>query len=87
MNIRLYIGRLILDGLPIERNQGPYIQAAVEAELARLLTEHGLATNLESGGAVPSVNANTIKLNPGTDSTQLGHQIAHSVYSGIGNIR
>ena len=44
-NIHLHIERLILDGLPIERAQGPHVQAAVEAELSRLLTENGLAAS------------------------------------------
>ena len=38
MNINLHIERLILDGLPITRQQGPHVQAAVEAELTRLLS-------------------------------------------------
>ena len=45
-NIHLHIERLILDGLPIECAQGPHVQAAVEAELARLLTENGLDATL-----------------------------------------
>jgi hypothetical protein len=85
MNIQLHIERLVLDGLPIERAQGPHVQAAMEAELSRLLTEHGLATDLQAGGAVPSINANGIQLSSGSSPTQLGTQIAQSVYGGIGD--
>ena len=45
-NIHLHIERLVLDGLPIDRGQGPHVQAAVEAELTRLLTENGLDATL-----------------------------------------
>ena len=43
MNIKLHIERLVLDGLPVTRSQGPLVQAAMEAELARLMAEGGLA--------------------------------------------
>jgi hypothetical protein len=86
-NIHLHIERLILDGLPIERSQGPVVQAAVEAELSRLLTENGLAADLQSGGAMPSVNANGIQLASASSPAQMGQQIAQSVYGGIGNTR
>jgi hypothetical protein len=84
-DIHLHIERLILDGLPIERSQGPFVQAAVEAELGRLLTENGLAADLQAGGAMPSVNANGIQLASGSSPAQMGKQIAQSVYGGIGN--
>lgn len=87
MNINLHIDRLILDGLPISHSQGPLVQAAVEAELARLLTENGLTANLQAGIAVPSVRANGIQFTSGSSPAQMGMQIAQSVYSGIGNTR
>ena len=52
-NIHLNIDRLILDGLPIDRAQAPAVQAAVEAELSRLLTERGVSAEFQTGGAVP----------------------------------
>ena len=87
MNIRIHIDRLILDGLPITHSQGPLVQAAVEVELARLLTENGLAASLEAGGAVPSLRANAIQLTAGSGPTQMGTQIAGAVYSGMENTR
>lgn len=83
MNINLHIERLILDGLPITHSQGPLLQAAVETELTRLLTENGLAANLQTGIAMPSVRANGIQLTSSNSPTQMGMQIAASVYSGI----
>ena len=86
-DIHLHIERLILDGLPLEHGQGPLVQAAVEAELSRLLTENGLAPGLQTGGAVPGVQARGIQLSPGHSPARLGRQIAGSVYGGIGNVR
>ena len=85
--IRLYIDRLILDGLPIDRVDAPQLQMAVEAELRRLLSIHGLATDLQSGGALPSVRTNGIQLETGNHPAGIGTQIAQSIYSGIGNKR
>jgi hypothetical protein len=38
MNISVHIERLVLDGLFVSHGQRPLLQAAVEAELTRLLT-------------------------------------------------
>lgn len=86
-DIHLHIERLVLDGLPLERSQGPQVQTAVEAELGRLLAEHGLAAGLQAGGASPSVAVAGIHLAPGSSPAHLGRQIAQSVFGGIGNAR
>lgn len=84
-NIRLYIDRLILDGLPVERMHAPQVQEAVEVELTRLLSEQGLGPHLEAGGAAPSVPTHNVQFTTGSTPRQIGTQIAQSVYSGIGN--
>ena len=84
MNIHLHIERLVLDGLPLEHGQGAHVQAAVEAELARLLTEGGVAEGWQTGGAVPEVRADPIHLGAGARPAEIGGQIARSVYGGIG---
>ena len=84
MNINVHIERLILDGLPIGYGQRPQVQAAVEAELARLLADDGLSPELLAGGALPSVRAGSIQLANEGNTTQLGRQIAQAVYGGIG---
>jgi hypothetical protein len=84
MNMNIHIERLILDGLPVTRAQGVLVQAAVEAELGRLLAERGLAQSLQAGGALPSVRADSIHLGAGSTPIQIGAQIAQAVHSGIG---
>jgi hypothetical protein len=83
MNIKLHIEQLVLDGLPITPGQGPIVKAAVEAELTRLVAEGGLGPELASGGAVPSITADSIE-HSGGSPTQMGQQIARSLYGGIG---
>ncbi len=84
MNINVHIERLILDGLPVTRSQGPLVQAAIEVELARLLVADGLATSLLAGGTMPQVPPSAIQLASESDPTHLGQQIAQAVYRGIG---
>ena len=84
MNINLHIERLVLDGISLAPNQRHLLQASIEAELTRLLTQDGLDSGLHQGVGVPKISAANLQLNAGTNPTQLGQQIAASVYSGIG---
>lgn len=76
------IERLVLEGLPIAPADGPLVQSAVEAELARLLSEGGLGQELAAGGTVPSVSVVGIRLEGGGPG-EMGRQIARSVYGGM----
>jgi hypothetical protein len=82
MNVTLHIERLVLDGLDVRPGDRPRLQAAVEAELARLLGEGGIAPGLAEGGAVPALRGGTVQAGGG--GSQLGTQIAQAVYGGIG---
>ena len=84
MKIHVHIERLILDGLPIGPDGGARVQAAVEAELARLLTEGSIVHAWPAGGAVPAVPAAPIQLSASARPAEIGGQIAASVYGGIG---
>jgi hypothetical protein len=84
MKIRLHIERVVLDGLPLERRDGPLIQGAVEKELARLLGMHGPGSQWKSSGAVPRVTAPGFQLDNETPPRRLGRQIAGSIYRSIG---
>lgn len=84
MNINLHIERLVLDGVNIPPGQRHLLQASVETELARLLTDGGVSPSLAGGVALPHASANGIQLAGGNDPVQIGRQIAQSVYGGIG---
>lgn len=84
MPIELHIERLILDGINASPRDRGTIQASVEAELTRLLTEGGLSHELSGGIALPSLRAGSLNLSTGGDPAQLGAQIARAVYDGIG---
>lgn len=81
MNINLHIERLILDGIDFSPSQRQQLRVAVEAELARLLGDGAVLTDVR-GGAVPSISSHAIELN--NNPTEFGKQVAGSVFGGIG---
>lgn len=87
MNINVSIERLILEGIALPHSQRPIVQAAVETELARLLTADGLASLLMTGGTLPVIPGRSIQLSSDGNPGMLGQQIARAVYGGIGGNR
>jgi hypothetical protein len=80
-SIELHIEELLLHGLPLARGQRSDVQAAVETELVRLLTEQGL--NRSVAGATPHFSAGSIQLTRNNQPSQLGHQIAQAIYGSL----
>lgn len=79
-HIHLHIERLILDGIDLPRHQRPALQAAIEAELTRLITADGLAADWPTRGATPRLRAGSMHLDNASDPEQMGRQIAQAVY-------
>ena len=84
MKINIHIERLVLDGLPVDTRDGALVQAAVDAELTRLLASGGLTDALRSGGAFDNVTTASIQLANDGGPFRLGEQIAGAIYGGIG---
>ena len=83
MDVNLYIERLILDGIQLDRRQRRQLQAAVESELARLLAEGGVANELRANSHGDWQQAPPIQLTAEVNPSQLGTQVAQAVYSGL----
>ena len=82
MTLHLHIESLSLEGGNISRSQRPQLQAALEAELARLFTAHGVPKSLHQGGRIPKLPANlTLAGKPGPG--ELGQAIARSIYTDL----
>jgi hypothetical protein len=84
MNISVHIERLILDGLPIAQRDRARLQAAIEEELSRLLTEGALAVDLRASGMLPRRTGGALELTSDEEPRLLGQRIARAVYGGIG---
>jgi hypothetical protein len=80
MNVRLHIERLVVDGVSLGPGGGRRLQAAVEMELTRLLTEGGLGTAVSSA-AMPSLSVGAIPLD--RNPARLGAGLARTVYDGL----
>ncbi|MET0309935.1 MAG: hypothetical protein ABW023_14610 [Sphingomonas sp.] len=81
MIVNLHIDRLVLDGLPVGTHEGPLVQAAVEAELARLLG-NALPSDLLRAQNISQMRAEPIRANQG-GAEGLGSQIGQAVFGGI----
>jgi len=80
MNINIDIEKLVFEGMAMSPSQRRLLQASVEAELGRLMATEGIPDKWKAGGVVPS---GAIQLKPGTNSTQMGQQIARGIYGGM----
>jgi hypothetical protein len=80
-NIELHIEELLLQGFdPRDREA---IGRAVQLELTRLLTEHGMPQALAQGVIVPRLDGGALSLQ-NTRSEVVGTQVAQSVYGAVG---
>lgn len=82
MIVNLHIESLVLDGLTVGSHQGPLVQAAVEAELSRLIGEDDFATQFPRDRAEPLIRAAPIA-GPAAEGAGLGRQIGRAIYGGI----
>lgn len=86
MDIDLSIEHLILHGIDLPRGQRQLLRASVETELARLLADGGLPSQMTTGSVQSRLSGSEIHLQTGSaapDPVQLGVQIAQAVYGGI----
>ncbi|WP_413167463.1 hypothetical protein ACL6C3_12375 [Capilliphycus salinus ALCB114379] len=82
MKLEIQIERLILSGVDVSSSQRVKLQAAIEAELARLVRVNGLPEHLQTGGTIPQLPAN-LSLTNSSNPMQLGREIAQAIYGGM----
>ena len=81
--IDLRIEHLVLDGFsPGDRYS---IADAVQNELARLLGEQGLPSEIKKISELEHLNGGIIRLTRGARAVGIGSQIAHAVHRAFGN--
>jgi len=67
------------EGVEVSRSMRRILQAAVETELARLLTEKGLPPKIEKGARIPSIPVN-LALKGKISPDRVGKMLAQSIY-------
>ncbi len=79
MNIHLRINQIVIGDVDLPRSMRRVLQAALEAELARLLAENTLPHNLQKGARIPSMQVD-LELKGKTSPELLGKMVAQSIY-------
>lgn len=81
MIIYLQINELVLHGF--QRADGDRIAAALETELTRQLSEHGLGSRLTEVGAVDGIDAGAMHVMPNARAETLGTRLGRQVFRGL----
>jgi hypothetical protein len=84
VRIVVRIDRLVLEGIALAPHGRARVRAAVESEIARLITARAAAR--PNGGAVPSLAAPAIRFAPADRPELLGRRIAGSVHAAIADV-
>jgi len=82
MNINLHIERLVVDGLPYTSSEGEALGEALQAELARLLGQGGLASPAP-GGSLPRLDGGALTVEPKVTAPTLGRQLAQPILGAL----
>lgn len=83
MNINFHIERLVLDGVSVKSHQRHILKTTLETELGRLLAQHRITSDLQSGGAFNTIRTDLIDVGEKNEPSHLGQQIARSVHGGL----
>ena len=83
MSIELHIERLVLDGMPLPHGRERQLRAALQRELAALLSTAGTGDRLHNHGSVPSLQGTAMRMDRDAGVAHLGRQIAGSVFGGL----
>jgi 2-hydroxychromene-2-carboxylate isomerase len=79
--IEFHIEELLLRDVPYEQRNR--IATAVETELTRLVTEHGLPPEFATGGMIPHMSLEHIMIAAQTKPGIIGTQIAQQIYQAL----
>lgn len=82
LNVSLHIERLVLDSTFAHLDRDA-LGAAVEAELARLLTEGGAPLVFLHDARIPRLDGGSFDVAPGAGTEAVGKQVAQHVYGGL----
>ena len=80
-NIEIHIDELVLHGFAPNDYAG--ISDAVEFELTRLFSEHGIPSSLSSNKKYSRIDAGEFTMPTGSKANSIGNSVAGSVYKGV----
>jgi hypothetical protein len=80
-NVTVHIERLVIDGIPLNANDGAQLRASLGRELTRLLQRDGLP--MRGGGAVPALTGPPLQIPQMLRPIDLGRQIARNLHESL----
>lgn len=83
-NVSIHIDRLVIDGLPIGRQDGDVFRAALEAQIAEALQAEGVAERLATLSTTPSLRAPRVVAGVGNHPSGMGRSVAQSLTEALG---
>ena len=83
MSVKLHIGRVLIEGIPLDRAGTARFHAALAGELRRLIAA-GVPRAWRGAGAYPEAPAVPVSLTPKMSAAHLGLEVARSVVVGAG---
>jgi len=81
--LSLHIDRVVLEGFALGARDRARLQAALQTELAELLSVQGPGAALLGGAALPGLRAGDLRFDRGRDADRLGRAIAQSLHTRI----
>lgn len=83
MNINLHIAELIVEDEFSEHHQKYVLKNSLEASLKQLLSQNEIFPNLQSDDSIRKIHTKPITIEKTSTPSEIGQNIAHSVYQGI----
>jgi len=80
-SVELHIEELVLHGFPTAGHEG--IGEAVQKELTRLLSEHGLPWSFSTIQEIERLDGGTLQLNSQSKPETIGNELARAIYGGM----
>jgi hypothetical protein len=81
-HVNIHIEHVVVDGLPLERRHAARFQAALEQQLAGLLSGDSAALT-DQGGRVARIRGNPAVLDRGATPEAMAASVAHSLKGGL----
>ena len=83
MSVKLHIGRVLIEGIPLDRAGAARFHVALEGELRRLIAA-GVPRAWRGAAAHPEAPAGPVSLTPKMSAAHLGLEVARAVVAGAG---
>jgi len=84
MTLNIRIDRIVVEGMELTPGQRRQLKAGLETSLGKLFAEHGIPEDIASLRSMSKLPVEPIRIGDvDMQATQMGAQIAQSIYAGL----